>query len=141
MPIQRLPRYILLLEDLLKHTERTHPDYLDIQSAINEIRQAAREIKTKSDEIEIIKRAYAMDKLITLPKNKPLIRPSRRLIDERELVLAGPSGAVTYTVVIFNDILLVTTKEKSGRYNYIGRIKIKDLKVRALAQQDGACVL
>ena len=26
-PIQRLPKYVLLLKDLLKHTDPTHPDY------------------------------------------------------------------------------------------------------------------
>src|SRR5690242_13778022 len=33
MPVQRIPRYKLLLEDLLKKTEETHPDYLNIKKA------------------------------------------------------------------------------------------------------------
>lgn len=30
-PIQRLPKYILLLKDLLKHTERSHIDFDNIE--------------------------------------------------------------------------------------------------------------
>lgn len=26
-PVQRIPRYILLLTDIIKHTPKTHPDY------------------------------------------------------------------------------------------------------------------
>jgi hypothetical protein len=29
-PIQRLPKYVLLLKDLLKHTEKSHIDYGNI---------------------------------------------------------------------------------------------------------------
>lgn len=26
-PVQRLPKYVLLYKDLLKHTDKNHPDY------------------------------------------------------------------------------------------------------------------
>ena len=35
-PIQRLPKYVLLLKDLLKHTNEDHPDYNNISSTLNE---------------------------------------------------------------------------------------------------------
>uniref|UniRef100_A0A6B2KXI1 DH domain-containing protein n=1 Tax=Arcella intermedia TaxID=1963864 RepID=A0A6B2KXI1_9EUKA len=38
-PIQRLPRYQLLLESLLKHTEQNHPDYNDLKTSLDEMRQ------------------------------------------------------------------------------------------------------
>jgi hypothetical protein len=31
MPVQRIPRYQLLLRDLLKHTEKDHNDYESLQ--------------------------------------------------------------------------------------------------------------
>ena len=34
MPVQRVPRYILLLKDILKHTETTHRDYQDLKDAM-----------------------------------------------------------------------------------------------------------
>mmetsp|Transcript_26610 Transcript_26610/g.66865 ORF Transcript_26610/g.66865 Transcript_26610/m.66865 type:complete len:1029 (-) Transcript_26610:237-3323(-) len=34
MPIQRIPRYNLLLADLLKHTDKAHPDYQNLKTAL-----------------------------------------------------------------------------------------------------------
>jgi len=41
MPVQRIPRYKLLLEDLLKKTVETHPDYLNIKKAYQVIENVA----------------------------------------------------------------------------------------------------
>jgi hypothetical protein len=30
-PVQRLPKYVLLYKDLLKHTDKDHPDYENIK--------------------------------------------------------------------------------------------------------------
>lgn len=40
MPVQRLPRYTLLLRDLLKYTNKTHPDYELISQAVAFIQAA-----------------------------------------------------------------------------------------------------
>lgn len=41
MPVQRIPRYKLLLEDLLKKTVETHPDYLNLKKAYQVIENVA----------------------------------------------------------------------------------------------------
>lgn len=30
MPVQRIPRYMLLIEQLIKNTDKNHPDYHDL---------------------------------------------------------------------------------------------------------------
>lgn len=35
-PIQRLPKYVLLFKDLLKHTDIDHPDYNNIDKCLKE---------------------------------------------------------------------------------------------------------
>src|SRR3954467_6620872 len=37
LPVQRIPRYKMLLEDLLKHTDETHGDYVDLMRATEEM--------------------------------------------------------------------------------------------------------
>src|SRR4051812_361799 len=37
LPVQRIPRYKMLLEDLLKHTHETHGDYEDLRRATEEM--------------------------------------------------------------------------------------------------------
>lgn len=40
-PVQRIPRYNLLLSDLLKRTESTHPDYANLQQALANMQSVA----------------------------------------------------------------------------------------------------
>jgi hypothetical protein len=84
-PVQRIPRYQLLLEQLLRKTPNVHPDYHHIENAILEIRKVLdylnddlkqEEAKRKVNEI-----AAAFDtSLDTLIE--PLEQPHRRFISE-----------------------------------------------------------
>lgn len=35
MPVQRLPKYVLLFKDLIKHTEETHPDHKNLKKCLD----------------------------------------------------------------------------------------------------------
>lgn len=53
LPIQRIPRYVLLLNDFLKHTWKAHPDYAKILEAIGKMQKVAgqlNEAKKKDEE-------------------------------------------------------------------------------------------
>lgn len=41
MPIQRIPRYNLLLEDLFKHTDEAHPDFANLSAAVALLRKVS----------------------------------------------------------------------------------------------------
>lgn len=41
LPVQRVPRYKLLLENLLKYTPEDAPEYADVQAALNLVAEAA----------------------------------------------------------------------------------------------------
>jgi hypothetical protein len=45
-PIQRIPRYVLLLTELLKHTEPSHPDHELLQKAIPLVKDVAEFVNT-----------------------------------------------------------------------------------------------
>jgi hypothetical protein len=36
-PVQRIPRYVLLLKDMLKHTPQDHPDHHHLLAAVSEL--------------------------------------------------------------------------------------------------------
>lgn len=46
-PVQRIPRYNLLLADLLKNTDESHPDYRNLEKSIEEMKNIAQCIKSK----------------------------------------------------------------------------------------------
>lgn len=41
MPVQRIPRYVLLLEDLMKHTPADHSDMHHLQIALKTVQEIA----------------------------------------------------------------------------------------------------
>ena len=44
MPVQRIPRYNLLLGELLKETPNTHPDHADLTTAVAAMKQVAEHV-------------------------------------------------------------------------------------------------
>jgi len=44
LPVQRVPRYVLLLSDMLKLTSPTHPDFADLTKTMEKIKILAGEI-------------------------------------------------------------------------------------------------
>jgi len=49
-PVQRIPRYEMLLKDLLKHTWPSHPDHQDLVLALSKIQSTAKYNNTKISE-------------------------------------------------------------------------------------------
>jgi len=47
MPVQRIPRYVLLLKALIDHTHKDDPDMNNLQSAYKKMMDVADEINTK----------------------------------------------------------------------------------------------
>lgn len=52
VPVQRIPRYVLLLREVLKVTPDTHPDYAACQKAYNAMEAVATKINEKKREYE-----------------------------------------------------------------------------------------
>jgi len=82
MPIQRIPRYVLLLADLLKHTPPYHPDYKNLQDAVAKIQGVAKYINEKKREDENSKKLFAIAKSIDGTFDEPLVQSQRYLVRE-----------------------------------------------------------
>lgn len=115
MPVQRIPRYKLLLEDFLKHTDKTHPDYENIKSALLRINEVAAYVN------ESVRKSDNAKKLISLSVKGAnfdnLIAPHRYMIREGPLKVIEAKKKEIKHFFLFND-LLVHIKEsllKEGR--------------------------
>lgn len=51
-PVQRIPRYVLFVKDLLKHTNHTHPDHTLLQQALGELTMLAESVNESERERE-----------------------------------------------------------------------------------------
>ena len=61
MPIQRIPRYQLLLQDLLRNTLESHPDYSKVQHALAQITSVAVHVN------ESIRQTENSQRVLSLP--------------------------------------------------------------------------
>lgn len=110
IPIQRIPRYVLLLEQIHKKSRKSHPDYNDLESAIQKLKDTAADINKKKG--ESMKLQAVMDllpKLTNYPGAKlgDLATPDRMLIMEGELFERSSAGGYKERhVFLFSDMLL-----------------------------------
>jgi len=116
MPAQRIPRYLMLLSDLLRKTPEDHPDYSDLIEA----KKKFSELSDKVDEdLEDFKNLEAVMRLsaslIFKGKDKHflLVEPHRRFSQEVEItyIVGNPDdnsdSAKDGVLLIFNDIVLL----------------------------------
>ncbi|KAK6973131.1 rho guanine nucleotide exchange factor 39 [Biomphalaria glabrata] len=106
-PVQRIPRYKLLLEDLLSSTSDDHHDYKDLSDAANKIAEIAAHIN------ECLRQNENFLKTLTIQKSfdssaPKLLMPGRFFIKEGPLKKVSRKGGKSYERMffLFSDILL-----------------------------------
>lgn len=65
-PIQRLPKYVLLLRDLLKHTPKDHADYENIVKCLKSFEDINNANNENMDKIIKSNKIYELEKLFGL---------------------------------------------------------------------------
>jgi len=106
MPVQRVPRYELLLTSLLKHTPPHLPDHADLEQALQRVKTAARAINTNIT-LFLTQRAVLQIQRCLIPEPEPsLVTPSRRFVREGALKKLTKGSMRPYTVFLFTDKLV-----------------------------------
>lgn len=83
-PVQRLPQFILLLSDLLKHTPFNHPDRMPLQRALTELESLADRLNERRRDAE---RHFAVKQLLKDHLNESNTYSQRFLIRQDEICL------------------------------------------------------
>ncbi|ORX48912.1 hypothetical protein BCR36DRAFT_328647 [Piromyces finnis] len=126
LPVQRIPRYILYLKEILKHTWPTHPDYDGLKIEISRI----------DDDIKILNRWKKFS------ENKETFELLQNQIKRQNIEVKGKKyvseGSVLYQystmketlkvplptyIYLFNDMLLLT-KTSVSKFTRISRLSI-----------------
>ncbi|XP_021921500.1 rho guanine nucleotide exchange factor 17 isoform X2 [Zootermopsis nevadensis] len=109
MPVQRIPRYELLIQTLLKHTDPSHPDHQLLYEAQREVHDLA--MKINCTERETLKELEALiEGLINL------VAADRTFI-RHDLVtmVSGQGTRKERALFLFSDLLVITSiKRRSG---------------------------
>ncbi|KYQ90374.1 pleckstrin (PH) domain-containing protein [Tieghemostelium lacteum] len=144
--VQRIPRYILLLQDLFKHTWSDHVDYENLKTAIKMVTIVANEVNSS------IKMAESQSKVLEIQKNlvgfdQELVCPSRHFI-KRGVISNCKLDTNRFTkdsdemiYLLFNDsLLLVTGNSSDSRLQFKYFFELTDNQTRVKDMDDSQVI-
>ncbi|PRP74676.1 hypothetical protein PROFUN_03598 [Planoprotostelium fungivorum] len=136
-PVQRMPRYELLLKDLIKHTNENHPDYKNLKDAlqsINELVISANEEMRKQAELE--KLYKIQNKFTDLPSSVTIAVPDRKKVKDGMLVKVCRKELKRRYFCLFNDSLIYGAPTNMGHYKYSRFLSFVNGKIRIKLIED-----
>nr|XP_057935379.1 rho guanine nucleotide exchange factor 17-like isoform X2 [Doryrhamphus excisus] len=117
-PVQRIPRYELLVKDLLKHTPEDHPDHSFLLDAQRDIKRLAEKInKGRRSAEEAEREARVIQEIEAhIEGVEHILNPQRKFL-RQEMVMEAKTvgGKKDRSLFLFSDLIICTTlKRKSG---------------------------
>ncbi|KAN0019141.1 hypothetical protein ACTFIU_002343 [Dictyostelium citrinum] len=107
-PVQRIPRYKLLLSELLSCTPTDHRDYENVKKALSVIQELALNINESKRTAEGLEKIILIQSCLT--KFIELVKPHRRLIKDGPLLFERRGKLKERYLFLFNDSLLLCKK-------------------------------
>ncbi|KAJ8670649.1 hypothetical protein QAD02_001908 [Eretmocerus hayati] len=106
-PIQRVPRYRLLLQEVIRHTLPRQKEYNDLQASLVEIEKVASHINALVAEYEDTQKLLELQKRIS-GRGVSLVKPGRKLIRQGPLMRVSRRGNSSFRrhFVLLSDTLL-----------------------------------
>ncbi|KAJ3439507.1 protein tag-52-related [Anaeramoeba flamelloides] len=119
-PIQRIPKYSLLLKSLKKYTSINHPDYIYIDTALKQITKQAELLNKKRKQFSNLNQLFEISQKINSSKNKQelnlLDKPSRKFICTAKITHYDENSVRSRIAILFNDLLIIVKKKNSHSF-------------------------
>ena len=112
LPVQRVPRYALLLEAVIKYTPANHPDYHNLVEAKTKIREILitvnKNVEEEEERLKImeIQSRFVTSQLGLASKAKNIVEPHRRYIYDSVLTVENLPLLKRLHCYLFNDIFV-----------------------------------
>ncbi|RKP13759.1 Dbl homology domain-containing protein, partial [Piptocephalis cylindrospora] len=121
-PIQRIPKYKLLLEKLLKYTPPSHPDYSGLQGGLTQVVEVANQVN------EMIKKQQEHLKMLEIQRNifglgEKLVVPGRYLVKQGTIRKICRSSHQPRELFLFSDVLIYAAPPPLFDGMYVFRMK------------------
>jgi hypothetical protein len=127
MPIQRVPRYFMLLERLMKHTWKDHRDYADLEKSVAGLQSVALHLNEQKRKFENIRSVIAFQSsIVGCPQ---ITMPTRCLVQQFEVEDKKKSE---WLLVLFNDSVLVAktdVKKGTSTHKFKEHLMFPDVEV------------
>jgi len=133
LPIQRVPRYILLLRELRKNTPMTHSDFQHIERALGTVTSIAVAIDEEQGRIDDLSQCLQIQKLL-IGLKRPLVDEDGRRRFEGQFVVIKKDGKRQRLLLLFSDTLIVT----NCRYAVKQQLSVRTVELKLHGLDDGA---
>jgi hypothetical protein len=110
-PIQRLPKYVLLLKDLLKHTEEGHPDFANLTKAYQTYTKVTEENNEKLDRLLRNAKIFDLQRSYGGMVSFQLADSRREYLFEKLMQLFWKDKCKSVHVHFLSDLLLITERK------------------------------
>lgn len=121
LPVQRMPRYEMLLKELYKDTAPTHPDYATLATAIDAIVKINIYLNEKKKQAEANQRLLDLAQDLSGKLAHELVRPNMHLKHDEEIAYTTKSFKYPQSVqcigrmLVFNGMIAFTKKESAKK--------------------------
>jgi hypothetical protein len=130
MPIQRIPRYLLLLQAVFSHTPSSHPDYDNLKKAMDKVQDVASYVNKKIEETSNRHKVIEIADELNIPT---IIEPHRHFIREGKLTMEGEEGQREFKVYLLSDMIIL--KEFTTLMQGIRKYSINSILTGAYVRQ------
>lgn len=134
MPVQRVPRYRLLLESLLKVTDADHGDHEHLKVAIKKISECA---SYQNDKIAESNSRMKVAQIAARLKMPDLVQPYRMLIAEGELTIRSGIKTRPVYVYLFTDVMIIQKQGKLLKRNLVRVYSLVGAQILDTSAEDG----
>jgi len=131
MPVQRVPRYNLLLTDLYTHTPEAHIDRIELGIALESIRKVAdyiNEAKRQAEQQQAMRTISVQ--LYNFPESEgSLVKLGRMYVKQGNVLHHRKKGSSKYVYLfLLSDILIITVQKKKERFEFLDLLHVKKMQ-------------
>ncbi|KAJ6232131.1 faciogenital dysplasia protein [Anaeramoeba flamelloides] len=141
-PIQRIPRYVILINQIVKNTDESNPDKLYLSNVLEKMKEIARHLNLNRSRLMEFQRILAIqNKFQNLAEGESLLDAGRRLKKEGKLNVYNkrtkkkPLKVFKQWVFLFNDLLISSYKIDNNTFSKKMIISFKHLELDSLPQK------
>jgi hypothetical protein len=133
-PVQKICKYPLQLTELLKYTDKDHPDYGAVLEAVEAMKEVAQTVNERKRRVENIYFIGKWRRSVDNWEGEDIMKKSSELIHSGEIIKISKGHAQERHFFLFDHQLVYCKKDTIGsRYTYKGRISTDNCDIIDLA--------
>ncbi|KAJ6251135.1 faciogenital dysplasia protein [Anaeramoeba flamelloides] len=135
MPVQRVPRYELLMKKLIEVTPKNHLDYKELQEAFEKITKVNLHINNSIAHSENQEKVLSIQKTLSSSKLSVIVQPHRVYVSQVKVQKISTKKAIPRLIFLFSDVL-ITAEYISNNYQIDDYLELKYTNIEDLKDNE-----